>query len=216
MDCCAWSEELDRLYDEATARADLDEYRAHGPRANTRRLVDELRRAGVAGATLLDVGGGVGLVQHELMAAGATRILAVDASRSYLSAAQEEARRRGYADRADYVHGDFVDLARGIESADVVTMDRVICCYPDMPGLVGAAADKARRLVGLVYPRDAWWVKVAVAAKDAWRRATHEVDRAWVHAARDIERELSRRGFARRFRSRRLYWQIEVYERRAA
>lgn len=104
--------------------------------------------------SLLDIGGGIGVIQHELRAAGVTGITGVDASRAYLAMAREEAERRGYAGDARYVYGDFVALADGIAPADIVTLDRVVCCYPDMAALMDSAAAKAGRFLGLVYPRD--------------------------------------------------------------
>ena len=49
----------------------------------------------VGGATLLDIGGGVGAIRHELLAAGATSVTSVDASGPYLDAARSESKRRG-------------------------------------------------------------------------------------------------------------------------
>jgi hypothetical protein len=53
-----------------------------------------------------------------------------------------------------FQYGDFVALAPALSAADVVTLDRVICCYDDMPALVGRSAALAERLYGVVYPRD--------------------------------------------------------------
>ncbi|UCC73007.1 MAG: methyltransferase domain-containing protein [Gemmatimonadota bacterium] len=80
------------------------------------------------GATLLDIGGGVGVIQHELLDAGARGATGVEAVPRYLAAARGEAERRGHAERVDLVLGDFVELAGAIEPADMVTLDRVICC----------------------------------------------------------------------------------------
>ena len=76
----------------------------------------------------------------------------VDGSTAYLNTAKEEARRQGDVDRIDYRHGDFVQLADGIEPADVVILLRVLCCYPDMPALVHASARRARRSYGVDLP----------------------------------------------------------------
>ena len=99
--------------------------------------------------TLLDVGGGVGAIQHELLAAGAAHVTSVDASASYLEAAREEASRRGVEDRITYQHGDFVQLAESVPPADIVTLDRVLNVYPDWERLAGLAAAHAQRLLGL-------------------------------------------------------------------
>lgn len=109
---------LERLFNERTARRELKRYRRKGPVKSTRLLLELLKSSDLRGATLLDVGGGVGILQHELVAAGVQRTWDVDASTSYLAVARAEAERRGYADRAAYLHGDFVELAPQVSDAD--------------------------------------------------------------------------------------------------
>src|SRR5437868_532031 len=41
-------------------------------------------------------------------------------------------------------------------------VQRAICCYPDMPRLAGAAADHARHLLVLSYPRLTWWTQIGL------------------------------------------------------
>ncbi|MGZ8690915.1 MAG: class I SAM-dependent methyltransferase, partial [Aeromicrobium sp.] len=45
--------------------------------------------------TVLDIGGGVGAVHHELLHSGAATAVDVDASRAYIAVAREEAERQG-------------------------------------------------------------------------------------------------------------------------
>ena len=127
--------ELERGFDERVAARDLAAYRRDGLPADQRRLLAGLVADGLAGQTVLDIGGGIGAIHHDLLRAGARSVTDVDGSTAYLNAAQEEARRQGDVDRIDYRHGDFVQLADGIEPADVVILLRVLCCYPDMPAL---------------------------------------------------------------------------------
>ena len=89
----------------------------------------------------------MGAVQHELINAGVQQVTSVEASSAYLNAAKEEAQRRRLADHVSYYHGNFADLASDIAPADIVTLDRVICCYHDMEKLVGLSAARARKLV---------------------------------------------------------------------
>jgi hypothetical protein len=157
--CCCQG--VDQMFGERTAQHDLRRYRERGPSKPTRMLLEALQREGIERASVLDIGGGVGVIQLELLEAGAERATSVEASTAYLRVARDEAQRRGHAHRIRYETGDFVAVADRVEPADVVTLDRVICCYPDMEALVGRSADRARRLYGLVYPRDRWWVAVA-------------------------------------------------------
>jgi magnesium-protoporphyrin O-methyltransferase len=155
--CC--DEDLALIgYDGRDAAKDLARWRSRGPRAETQELIDAIAAHGVEGATLRDVGAGVGAVHVALLEAGAASAVDVDASREYLAAARGEAERRGLADRVDYRYGDLVELAADLPPADIVTLDSVICCYPYMPALVTAALTGSPRLVGLAYPRDTWWM----------------------------------------------------------
>src|SRR4029453_15287431 len=125
------------FYSERLAASELRKYRKKGPIPSTRTLIEALKAEGVEGATLLDVGGGIGAIQHELLDAGIARATSVDASAPYLVAAREESDRRGHGGRVTYRHGDFVELAESVPPADIVTLDRVINVYPDWQRLAG-------------------------------------------------------------------------------
>jgi 2-polyprenyl-3-methyl-5-hydroxy-6-metoxy-1,4-benzoquinol methylase len=209
--CC---QGVDDMFGERTAAHDLRRYRKRGPSKSTRALVEQIVGEGVDGATVLDVGGGVGAIQQELLAAGAERATTVEASRAYLRAARDEAARRGTVDRIAYLEGDFVDVAERVEPADVVTLDRVICCYPDMEALVGRSAERARRLYGLVYPRDTWWVRLGVRATNAVMRLRRSAFRAHVHRPADVDAALRRSGLELRgHRHTGPVWQVALYAR---
>jgi magnesium-protoporphyrin O-methyltransferase len=168
---------------------------------------------GVSGRTLLDVGGGIGVIQYELLKAGARSAVSVDASTAYVRAAQEEAHRQGLDDRIEYHHGDFVALASGIPAADIVTLDRVICCYHDMPGLVGHSAEHARMVVALVYPLDAAWVRFLLVFENLLQRLKGSPFRAFVHPTAAVESILRERGLKRRSYRRAGVWQTALYVR---
>ncbi|HEU4672036.1 MAG TPA: methyltransferase domain-containing protein, partial [Candidatus Limnocylindrales bacterium] len=125
------------IFDRRQAERDRDRYARKGADPTTHRLLDMIRRRGVAGATLLDVGGGTGVIDRELLRAGAGHAVLVDGSPAYLEVARDEARRANLLDRLEIVEGDFTRLAASIDAADVVTLDRVICCYPGVDALVG-------------------------------------------------------------------------------
>ncbi len=119
-------EGVEAFFDRRMAARQLEQYRRRGPLRSTRLLLEALKAQGVEGLTLLDIGGGVGAVQHELLKAGAAKAVSVDAASAYLEVAKHESERRGLAERVTYHHGDFVALAESLEPADVVTLDRVI------------------------------------------------------------------------------------------
>jgi magnesium-protoporphyrin O-methyltransferase len=214
MECCR-SAGIERHFDGGWAAKELARYRRRGPLPTTRLLVDAIRTSLEPGDTLLDVGGGVGAVHHELLDDGVRSATNVDISAASLAAAAEEAARRGHARRVRLLPGDFVELATSIDAADVVTLDRVICCYPDMERLVSLSAAKARRLYGAVYPRDVWWVRLVVAAENVVNRLRGSPFRAYVHAPRGIAAVLQRAGFEAAVVRRRLAWEVVVCRRLA-
>jgi magnesium-protoporphyrin O-methyltransferase len=177
-------------------------------------LIEALKAEGVEGATLLDIGGGIGAIQHELLAAGAASAMSVDASAPYLDAAREESDRRGHGGRVTFLHGDFVQLAESVRPADIVTLDRVINVYPDLERLVGLSAERALRLYGLVYPRDARGVKVVIRAMNLVLRLLRKPVTVFVHPGDAIDRIVRQKGFSPIVsRSVGPVWQVAVYRR---
>jgi 2-polyprenyl-3-methyl-5-hydroxy-6-metoxy-1,4-benzoquinol methylase len=187
---------MGNFYDEKRAETELRKYREKGPIYSTRALIEALKSEGVEGATLLDIGGGIGAIQHELLDAGATHATNVDASAPYLDAAREESLRRGHDARVTYLHGDFVDLADSVPSAEIVTLDRVINVYQDWEQLAGLAAGHAQRLFGLVYPRDTRMVRLVVFAMNLMLRLLRKPVRASIRDADAVERIARENGLA--------------------
>lgn len=209
--CCR--PDYDGMFDEPMARRELADYRHRGVSGPTSDLIEAIRAEGVDGAELLDIGGGIGAIGHELVASGAHRLTAVDLSHAYLTAAQDEATDRGYADRAEFRFGDFVELAPEIGGADVVTLDRVVCCYGDWRALVSASTANARRLYGLVYPVDRPWWRAAAAFGNFVLRILRSDFRIHVHPERAIDSLIRASGFERRYHRAGFIWQTVLYRR---
>ena len=211
--CCRYPD-FDRLFDEPGVRRDLADYRHRGAQGATSELIEAIRAEGaeaLEGAEVLDIGGGVGVIGHELVASGAGRLTAIDLSDNYLAAARDEAADRGYIDRADFRFGDFVELAPELDDADVVTLDRVLCCYSDWAALVGASTAKARRLYGVVYPVDRPWTRAASVLGNVVLRVFRSDFRFHVHPDRAVDRLIRSAGFERRYRRGGLIWQTVLY-----
>lgn len=212
--CCGQCAGIEKAFSSRVAGWELKRYLRRGAHGTTKMLLELLRReAPEAGMSVLDVGGGIGVIQHELAAAGASRITSVDAASAYLEVQRSEAARRGYADRARHVHGDFVALAEELPEHDVVTLDRVICCYHDMPALVGRSAARARSLYGAVYPRQAWWNVLGIALLNLAMRLRRSPFRNYVHSPAEIERLLGNAGLRRRAVRQTFIWRVAVYGR---
>jgi len=211
VSCCCAPSGIAEQFGRRTARRELKRYRGHGASATTAALIGALRARDVGGATLIDIGGGVGAIHHDLLDAGAARATHVDISPDYIAAAKDEAERRGHGGRVEFVLGDFTELAATLPEADVVTLDRVICCYPHMERLVGLSAGKARRLYGAVYPRKEWWVAAALRAANALLWLGRRCFRVYLHDPAAIDAVLRGAGFSRAKTERTFVWEVVVY-----
>jgi magnesium-protoporphyrin O-methyltransferase len=215
MSCCQ-PQEFEKFFDRKSARKDLAHYRRKGPEKETRILIDALRRQGVQGLTLLDIGGGVGAIPHALLEAGAGPATGVEASSAFVEAAREEAERRKLSSRIDNLHGNFVELAPRVPPADIVTLDKVICCFPDVERLVSLSAERARRIYGLVYPRTSRLVRAVLYLENLYFRLTRFPFQVYVHPDETVQAILAGQGFRRTFDHRGMLWQVAVYTREPA
>jgi magnesium-protoporphyrin O-methyltransferase len=172
-------------------------------------LAETCRLEGV----LLDVGSGIGGLTFELLDRGIGRAIAVDASSAYLAAASDEAVRRGRSEAIQFVHGDVLNVASQLPGATVVTLDRVICCYPLFEPLLEASLRHAERCFAFSYPRDVWYVHGGVAAENGVRRLRRNPFRAFVHPAERMTDLIQRAGFKLTARRQTWQWCAEVYVR---
>jgi len=209
-ECCQIT---DDQFDSETAQADLKDYRAHGPARHTELILEAVRSLHLTNASLLDVGGGVGALHHELLADGFTHATHVDASSSYLAAAREESERRGNADCVEFVHADFTDVADSLPPADIVTLDRVVCCYPDFRGLLNAASAHSARGLAMAYPRQGAHIRLFVAIANFFEGLSGRKFRVFVHPIKEMDALLQSAGLVRTSLRRLFIWEVALYVR---
>jgi magnesium-protoporphyrin O-methyltransferase len=213
MDTCGCGDDFASIFDQKTADRDRERYRRDGPDRTTSILLEMIRRDRVRGATLLDIGGGIGVITQELLRAGAGHAVLVDAAPAYLEVARNELRAANVLDRVDIVEGDFVRRADAIDPTDIVTLDRVVCCYPDAEALVSLSADRARNLLGLVLPRNTRLVRLALWANNLWLRMRRSPYRAFGHSNQLVDRLIGDLGLHPIAEQRTLFWRVVLYRR---
>ena len=198
----------------AVARRDLEVYLDQGPDPTTRLLRDQVLAARVSSpGSVLDVGAGVGALSFELLAGGAERVTAVEASAAYLHTVRDELARRSLTERVQLVHGDFVVVAGDIAPADVVVMDRVVCCYPSFEPLLEAGVRHSRRVFAFSYPRNRWHVRAKVALGNLGRAIMRNPFRMFVHPISEMQGVLERHGLVRTRRDETRDWFADLYVR---
>ena len=167
------------MFNERFARKLARRYRKRGLDEVAQRLVDAVRVR--EGESVLEIGGGIGAIDLELLRAGAERATNVELSTAYEEHGRALFEQVGLADRIDWRYGNIATDAELAPAADIVVLNRVVCCYPDMPSLVGAAAAKARRVLALSFPRDTWLMRMGGRAINAWCRLRRSEFRFFVH-----------------------------------
>ena len=108
---------------------------------------------------------------------------------------------------------DFAESGSEVEPADFVVMNRVICCYPDMPKLADAAASRASRLLVLSFPNRRWWTRLGLAIVNFGLRVIRMEFRVFLHSPELILRTIERHGFTTRINQQGILWQLAMLER---
>ena len=213
-DCCSpkgyrW------VFSERSARAEARKYRRRGLDGTSRRIVDFLKARGVDGQTVLEVGGGIGAIQIELLKAGAARAVSIELTPTYEDVAAGLLNEAGLTDRVERRVMDFAQASSQVEGADVVIMNRVICCYPDMPRLAGAAADHARQMLVMSYPTGAWWMRVALGLGNFVLWLLCREFHVFVHPPKEIIATATRRGLEPVLDQQGALWTVAAMRRTA-
>jgi SAM-dependent methyltransferase len=213
MTGCCDARGCDKLFGARAARRAAAKYRRKGLDGTAQRIVDYLASQGIEGASVLEIGGGVGEIEIELLKRGAARAVNLELSPAYAEEAKRLLREEALEERGEWRLHDIAADPEEIEPADVVVLHRVVCCYPDYRRLLGAAADRSRRLVVFSYPPRRALSRLFVAAENLVSRLRRREFRAFVHPPSAMLAVLEQRGFRRAFAQQALVWQIAGFER---
>jgi hypothetical protein len=213
MPNCCNARGCDDFFSARFARRMAKRYRAKGLDRTARRMVGFLEAKGVDDATVLEIGGGIGEIEIELLKRGAREALNLELSPAYDAEARRLLVESGLEGRAERrLHDIAVDPA-GVGAADVVVLHRVVCCYPDYERLLAAAGGRARRLLVFSYPRRNAVVRALVGLENAWFRLRRSEFRAFAHPPQAMLAVLEAGGLAAAFSHHGLAWQVAGVER---
>jgi magnesium-protoporphyrin O-methyltransferase len=204
----------DEFFGDGFARKMAARYRKRGLDRTSRRMVEFLAAQGLAGSTVMEIGGGVGEIQIELLKHGAERTVNLELVGAYDGEAQRLLAEAGLADRAERRLHDIAMDPGGVEPADVVVLHRVVCCYPDYERLLGAAADHARRLLVFSHPPRNLVSRALFAAQNAFFRLRGSDFRTFAHPPAAMLAVLDARGLEQEYAHRGLVWQVAGLQKR--
>ena len=216
MSRCCNPRGCDEFFGPRFARRAAKRYRRKGLDGTARLMVEFLAARGLGGATVLEIGGGVGEIEIELLERGAERAVNLELSPGYDEEATRLLRERGLEGRVERRIHDVAAEPEAIEPADVVVLHRVVCCYPDYERLLGAAADLARRLVVFSHPPRHALSRLVLGAQNLAFRLLRRQFRAFAHPPAAMVAVVEERGFRTAFRHRAPVWHIAGLERDAS
>ncbi len=179
-------------------------------------MVDAAVSRGIEGATVLEIGGGVGELHLELLRAGAGHATNLELVEAYDGLAHELATEAGLDGRIDRRTLDIAAQPQAVGPADVVVLHRVVCCYPDVDRLLGAAADHAKRVLVFSHPPRHLGTRVFIAVQNAVLGLFGKEYRSFVHSPAAMLETLGRHGLQPVYEHRGLAWHVVALERAAA
>jgi 2-polyprenyl-3-methyl-5-hydroxy-6-metoxy-1,4-benzoquinol methylase len=210
---CCYPRDYDRFFSKRFARRLAKKYRKRGLDKTARKMADFLRERGIEGATVLEIGGGVGEIEIELLKAGAARAQNLELSPAYEEEAGTLAEEAGVGGRVDWRIHDVAEDPEAVEPADIVVMHRVVCCYPDYERLLGAAADHARRALVFSYPPRNVLSHIFYGVFNLVMRLMESGFRGFAHPPDAMLAVLERRGLRQTYEHHGRIWQVAGHVR---
>jgi 2-polyprenyl-3-methyl-5-hydroxy-6-metoxy-1,4-benzoquinol methylase len=216
MPGCCDPRRYEDVFGDGFARKVARQYRRKGLGRTERRMLRFLERQGIEGATVLEIGGGLGEMQVELLRRGAAHATNLELARTYETQARQLLEEHGLTGKVTRRLG--VDIAQDgeqVEPADIVVLHRVVCCYPDYERLL-AAARHANRLLVFSHPPRNPASRAFVAAANLLLRLSGRDFRAFTHPPRAMADTVARAGLAPAYRQQGLVWQVAGFTRAPA
>ena len=214
MNCCTPTG-YHAIFGAKTVERDARRYRRKGLTGSARWLLRSLANDGIEERSVLEIGGGIGSLQIELLKAGAARAANVEIIDSYELAAHSLITEHNLASRIERHIADFAQHPDETPAADIVIMHRVICCYPDPDALMTASCDQARDRVAITIPRQTWWVRLGFWTMNAWFRLRRIPFRAYVHPPQRMLEVAASRDFHTTHHARGPLWESLILQQRS-
>ncbi|MDH5366717.1 MAG: methyltransferase domain-containing protein [Cyclobacteriaceae bacterium] len=207
--CC----DANKFFDIKNAQKELKKYSRKGASGTTKRIIKALEGVSKKDKTLLDIGGGIGMLQWQFLKSGAKSTTDVDASSGYLEVAQQYAVENNWEDKTTFIEGDFNDYNSEIGHFDVVTLDKVVCCYPDFYTILKNATEKCDDYLALSYPLSNWISYIVDRIGRMYFLLKKSAFRSYIHPSKQIQQLIIDQGFKMVHSSIKFPWHIQVYKR---
>lgn len=209
--CCG----ADKLFNIDEAEKERRRYLKKGPKSSTALLINQMCRSVKINDRLLDIGGGIGILGRELKEYGIRSYTSVDASSGYQKIAAEWlATDPSQNWQSTFIQGDFIDESIQLPAFEHVTLDKVICCYPQMEDLLHAAARKCTGQLGLSFPPSGRLSRLFRSLLNFYLMIKGNPFRTFIHSEKEIHRILKGQGLERSFAGKSFPWKVEIWQRK--
>ena len=202
---------LNELFTNDVSLRDARKYQRRGLDRRARRMLRALEeKFPLKGRSTLEIGIGTGGFTVEMLRRGTAHAVGVDAVPNQLAQAHAVARHFGVADKLELLQGDFTNVSDQVDRADVVVLDRVVCCYPNWRGLLERAAEHARTVVVMSYPRRAWYTRVWIWSANLAMKLLRREFRLHLHPPQEMQQLLRKLGFTPQLIGHRVAWEMLI------
>ena len=212
MACCTL-EGTDKLFSSQADRY-ARKFRKKGLDRAQRAIMRVLEQRGLRGRSVLEVGCGVGGLILSLLRKGGSSGVGFEISQGMIAKAKELARESGVSERVTYVQGDFVSHGVDVPMADIVVLDKVLCCYPDPDVLIERSSAKAAIFYAVSYPRDAVMARSYFTATERLGTMLKWSFHPFYHKPRDLDELIFRQGWEEMDAETTPMRQVKVFRRR--
>ncbi|MDA4120739.1 MAG: methyltransferase domain-containing protein [Thaumarchaeota archaeon] len=179
----------------------LKDYRKEGLDDTSTVVSNALSSRDLAGSSILELGCGIGALSLELLKKGAGSVHGIDLSPAMVELARSLAAEAGVSQKASFERGD--GAVANLPRSDVVILDKVVCCYPDVVALVDNSSSAARRYYVFSLPNDrrvvTRFLRFFVPLQAIFSR--RNPFRFFIHSTSQIEEKLKAKGFTPVFES---------------
>ena len=207
--CCG----AERIFDSKKAKKQKSSFLKKGAKGSTRKLIHLLSNFAMTDKTLLDVGGGVGAIQWSFLENGGKATTDIDASQAYIRIAREIAEAKNVVDKTAFINSDVTDQDGKIAPHDFVTLDKVVCCYPDYESLLLTATDNCNEVLALSMPISGIISRFFSSIGNFWLYMNKVPFRSYVHSRKTVDNFIQKKGFKLVHNKLSFPWHVLVYLR---
>ncbi len=210
--CCPHSQSAGKFFS-FFAKSYRRRFSNKGFEVSQQQLIEGITQASYKDKILLEIGCGVGHLHQTLIEQGAKSATGIELAAKMLDEARDWAKQRGLTEKTNYIEGDFIFIANTIEPADIVIMDKVVCCYPDADSLTHRSLEKCLSTYALTYPRKTWYTRLGMQILALLMKLVGSDFRPYVHDPDQIEKWITEQGYKKINQAQTTVWLTQVYKK---